>query len=46
LALKQKDNTKSDTQIPDNLAAFIVGLAAQVIEQPEEHEPDASGTGT
>jgi hypothetical protein len=34
-AVKQKDNIKPTKQILDNLAAFIAGLPAQVVEDPE-----------
>jgi Eco29kI restriction endonuclease len=43
-AEKQKDNSKSAKQILDNLAAFIAGRPAQVVEQPDETgEADSDG---
>jgi len=43
-AEKQRDNSKPVKQILDNLAAFIAGLPAQIVEQSEEDEPDAPST--
>ena len=43
-AEKQRDNSKSVKQILDNLTAFIAGLPAQVVEQPEDDEPESTST--